>query len=159
MKYQITALCLFLNIYQGLSQTQVKHGIFVEAGGNAYWYSLNYERQGSKGFIARVGVGYINRILVVPITVGKVFGHKNHHLELSGGLDLVHNSLTDVLSPVKRQLVALTTFIGYRYQKPTGNFFARGGFTPIWTFYSSSKYDGTPGRVFPWLGASVGFTY
>lgn len=156
MKYLVTACWLFLLYYPGYSQTHVKHALVAEAGGHAYWYSLNYERQGAKGFVSRVGIGYYDQILVVPVTLGKVFGTKNHHVELTGGLDLVSNSQTDALNPTKRKLVALTTFLGYRYQHPAHRFFSRGGFTPIWTFYSSSATDGMPGRVFPWFGVSVG---
>ncbi|MEQ1587862.1 MAG: hypothetical protein ABL895_18395 [Cyclobacteriaceae bacterium] len=157
MKYPIAAFCLFLICYPGYSQTPFKQAVFVEGGGNAYWYSVNYERQGAKGFVGRVGIGYYDQLLVVPVTVGKVFGNKSHHFELTGGLDLVNNSQTDALNPAKRKLVALTTFLGYRYQHPEHRFFARGGFTPIWTFYSSSSKDDMPGRVFPWFGVSVGY--
>lgn len=156
MKFPIAAFCLFLMSHAGTSQTSFKHAIFVEGGGNAYWYSLNYERHSVTGFVARVGIGYYDQVLVVPIMVGKVFGKKSHHVELTGGLDLVNNSQTDVLNPDKRRLIAVTTFLGYRYQNPTQRLFARGGFTPIWTFYSSSASDGMPGRVFPWFGVSVG---
>jgi hypothetical protein len=157
MKYSVTAFCLFLLCCRGYSQTHFKHALVVEAGGNAYWYSLNYERQGAKGFVVRGGIGYYDQILVVPVTVGKVFGTKTHHVELTGGLDLVNNSQTDALNPDKRKLVALTTFLGYRYQHPARRFFARAGFTPIWTFYSTSTTDDMPARVFPWFGVSVGY--
>jgi len=126
-----------------IGQKQLAHSLFLEAGGNAYWYSVNYEYQTTNGFTFRVGTGYLYKALVIPMMAGKVFGHKTHHLELSLGIDLAHNADNNF---------AYTSFVGYRYQPPSKDIFIRAGFTPILTT------SGIP-EWYPWAGAAFGYRF
>jgi hypothetical protein len=141
------------------SQTKYKNFVFTEIGGSAYWYSINYERQFTSNKNIRVGICYYNEIFVVPVMLGKVYGHKNHHVEISGGLDLVYNTNTDTFLPTPRYMLAATAFIGYRYQDARKPFFVKGGFTPIWTFYDSTSDFSNPNPVFPWAGVGIGYRF
>ncbi len=150
---------LLLTIKLVCAQSQYKNSVMAELSGNAYWYSINYERQSAKGFTMRAGFGYYQHILVIPLMVGKVVGSKSHHFEISGGFDLANNAYTDARQPNSKRFVALTTFTGYRYQPLTRPFYLKGGFTPIWSFYDSELKFNTHERVFFWFGVGGGYRF
>src|SRR5687767_2630712 len=74
-----------------LAQIHLKNAVFGELGGNAYSYSVNYERQSPKGFTVRGGLSYGMAMLVMPVMVGKLYGKDKHHFEISVGADLVYS--------------------------------------------------------------------
>ncbi len=148
------------------SQSKYKNGVFLELGGASALYSINYERQFYKGFTGRIGLAYISNTVTVPVLFGKVFGSKNHHLEISAGATYLNYRTQhyDYLNVLYREEtnngIMLTAFAGYRYQKPDKRFFFRIGFTPIWRrFYSEDKYDDEPTNFIPWGGMSVGYRF
>lgn len=144
------------------SQSDFRHGVFLELGGNAYHYSINYERQFAKGLTGRIGVGYVPEILIVPVTIGKIYGTRQHHFEIAGGLDFARNSGVVINEEIPKYFIALTAFIGYRYQRPDKRLFLRGGFTPILEFYESTYnlplYRYTPG-FYPAFGVGLGYRF
>jgi len=149
-------LVIMITTLEVKSQSQFKNGVFAELGGNGYWYSINYERQLRRTIVARGGIGYVMKSFVIPMTIEKIYGQKNHHLDVGGGLTFVNFHQTNNDIPTRRNSFAVTGVLGYRYQKPDKKFFLKVAFTPIWTFYNNDPKDETPYPVFPWGGIGVG---
>jgi hypothetical protein len=148
------------------SQSNYKNGVFLELGGASKLYSINYERQLSKGFTGRIGLAYLSNTVAVPVLFGKVFGSKNHHLEISLGATYTnyrtqhYNTLNVLYREERNNGILLTGFAGYRYQKPEKRFLFRIGFTPLWRrFYSEDTYNDEPTYFIPWGGMSVGYRF
>lgn len=132
-----TMLSLFP--FTGLAQSQFKHAIYLETGGNGVQYSINYEYKFRKSFVAKIGGGMSNSGLFIPLTFGKVFFSGAHHLETSLGFTFAHYSneaASDHYGYSNR--LHLASFFGYRYDKPDRRFFLKIGFTP---FYLLSEMD------------------
>lgn len=150
-----------------------KNTIFIELGGNALLYSLNYERFISDDFSVRAGFGYIAMssssttsegtvnakvsLLMVPILANYFVGGENHKLGLGLGVSVwafsgaisVAGAKSDgsVFWPVP------TAFVGYRYAPKNGGFNANVGFTPFFAFANESS-------VFvPWFGGGLGYGF
>jgi hypothetical protein len=134
----ITPLTLLLCICSVAQETNrpafAAHRNVINAYVGLFELNLNYERnisQRPKSFTSlRLGMGkgmfltagegyYIN-----PAAVN-VFGSGNSHLEIDlGGKIMVTNSMEN---PGFFQTVVPDLFIGYRYEKPAGNFVFRAG--------------------------------
>jgi hypothetical protein len=158
MKIRIALVFLTLcaSLGSATSQSQYKNGIFAEIGGNAYWYSINYERQLPKTVVLRGGLGYAERSYWIPITVEKIYGKKNHHFDVGGGLLVINYYQTNNGVPTRRTALAATGVLGYRYQKPDKRFFLKVAFTPAWVFYDSDPYEETSEKIYPWGGIGAG---
>lgn len=133
-----------------------KNAVYIEVGGNAGWYSLNYGRifyqkgmlklSGSAGFsmwrhntsdqpynISKT----IYWLPTLPLEISAFFGKSKHHLEIGTGitpnLSVTVRRDPDFLRSSDK--VYLNAFIplrlGYRYQKPEGGFFFRVAYTPV----------------------------
>ncbi len=137
-----------------LAQPVLKNGIFFELGGSAYYYSVNYERQWTKGLTGRIGVAYAYNTCIIPLTIGRIYGNAQHHFEFSGGVDLAGKSGN---AGAPRYFLDITGFVGYRYQKPEKKLFLRAGFTPLWEVYESNYHVELLARTFyPWAGIGLG---
>ncbi len=85
-------IILFLNATTAFAQNQFKkNSIYLEAGGNGLFGSLNYERQLAKepGFGARVGVGFYTEdafYLTIPVSINYLFKLKNNTSFIDAGL-------------------------------------------------------------------------
>jgi hypothetical protein len=132
---------------------------FVELGGNALAYSLNYERFFTPKLGLRVGGMYLRAdddagesldVALVPVMATYLLGPGNGHFEIGGGLGLATASFedADIGNDRGSEIYGTATF-GYRYQKPTGGVIFRAGFTPL---------IGS-GGVLPWAGVSVGYAF
>jgi hypothetical protein len=156
----VLTLILSLIIVSGeiaFSQPSLKRAIFLELGGNAYHYSINYERHWARSIIGRIGAGYLDHTFVVPVTIGKIYGSKAHHFELAGGLAFAKRVERKSYATIAREYIAITAFIGYRYQKPDKKFFMKAGFTPLWEVYESNYYVDLLSRpLYPWGGIGLG---
>src|SRR5687768_2219286 len=97
------------------SQDSLKNTLFLEALGNGGYFSLNYERQFKKQFVARVGISTFSGGIVVPLTVGKFFGEKKHHFEITAGV-VYRNFYDDTFNNQVKEVLG-TGFIGYRLQE------------------------------------------
>jgi hypothetical protein len=132
---------------------------FVELGGNALIYSLNYERFFTPKLGVRVGGMYLRAdddagesvdVGLVPVMATYLLGPGNGHFEIGGGLGLATASIDDVdLGDDRASEIYGTATFGYRYQKPTGGVIFRAGFTPIIA----------SGTIVPWAGVSVGYAF
>jgi hypothetical protein len=156
---------LFCN-HRAFSQSfEAKNAIYLEMGGNAYVYSLNYERIFlPKKYIkvgARAGISVLpkNNLTapypIVPLEVIALTGKRNHHFETGIGLTPFIGYVTydgaRGSDYERERLQAATTFrLGYRYQKPEGGFMLRAGYMPILN---------PDGYMIFWAGISIGKSF
>jgi len=128
------------------------HSVYLEIGGSSLLYSLNYDYtlRITNGLNLAVGSGFAyspNSIvddqgysfLVAP-ACNLLLGRSSHHAET--GLALLSRGTADSTTISGR--------IGYRYQRPSGGFLFRIGFTPIVL---------EPEWIMPWAGVSFGYTF
>jgi hypothetical protein len=155
---------IFLAIPQcSFCQSKYKNGVFLELGGSGALYSLNYERQFQRGLVARFGFAYLpQQAIAFPLTFGKIFGKRNHHLEINGGLLAANYAQIQSDNTVIRFNTILGTgFMGYRYQKPDKRMFYRAGFAFLWrSIYQEDQRSDQPNNKFiPWAGISIGYRF
>jgi hypothetical protein len=157
--------CLFLISFQVYGQTfDAKNSLYVELGGNAGLYSLNYDRilyqKNAFKAVGRVGISafpqrFFDQLApVLPLELTALIGKGNHHLETGIGVaPLLHhvNHREENTLVTKLELGAFTTGrIGYRYQKSTGGFLFRAAFIPIINLDS---------QLVPFAGISLGKSF
>ena len=149
-------LLLVLPCSSALSQHR-PDAIIFEAGGQGLYYSLSYERQKENGLLARIGTAWYPGQILLPLSIGKVFGSDPHHFEAGFGVTpryFKRRPGTVGLDYDTRIDLFLTGFLGYRYQAEGKRLLFRAGVIPVWHFYSSRDED--YGFV-PWPGISVGY--
>jgi hypothetical protein len=179
-----SSVVLSLFLFVSASQAQEDHSvgvtksvmaensIYLELGGNALLYSINFDRMISPDMGARIGIGYMGlstgtaptdgpdhnasvSVLLVPATFNFfVSSHDGNHvgsskLELGLGVALVDINGDFGGTTFSGAGVGGTATIGYRYQPYDGGFLFRIGFTPV---FASSTF-------FPWGGISFGLTF
>lgn len=150
------------------------HVLYLELGGSAYYYSVNYERllfhKNKYGLFARIGLEYIpfgdaDKLLHFPLGFNMTWGDKKHRIE--AGLSALFRMdfspgvgfgegfyLTD---PPTR--IFLAPSAGWRFHaKPNEwgeSFFLRATFTPI---IGLDVFNDRP-YFLPHVGVSVGRTW
>ena len=131
--------CFFLLFLNAGAQNDFRNSIYAELGGNAWNYSVNYERIFSKQVPVKVGISLLPRNIGITMMAGKYFGSQAHHFELLGGISYAqeHDKIGEV-STYYHCLYA-TAFIGYRYQKPNRRFLFRAGYTPYFSEKSGHR--------------------
>ncbi len=135
-----------------------RHSIFLELGGNAFAYSLNYDYRFARHASARVGFEYLrlsalgssSSVLLVPIMVNYLTGKGSSHLELGVGTVLGNAGagFRDIDKSISG-VVGFTGTIGYRLQPADAGFHFRIGLTPILV----------QGYVAPWAGIGFGYSF
>jgi hypothetical protein len=166
LKHLAVVVIVLTNI-STFSQSKYKNGVFLELAGNGGSYSINYERQLYNSIAGRVGFTYLGNDLLFPISIGKAFGAGTHHFEINLGFTFYHYSVpVQYKNGIQQQLsfdwfnsLYLTSFVGYRYQKPDKRFFYRCGFSPLWRFYNSDPDSNTLYQFIPWGGMSAGYRF
>lgn len=148
------------------------NSVFIELGGNAVLYSINYEKIWSNrkniDFTGRMGIEFpFGNIYTVsaPITAGVLLGKGRHKLELAGGILAILNFDNEGREKWKKEREqgippstpypeAITYFysanIGYRMISKTGKIFYRFSYSPV--IYSNTKY-------YHWGGISIGYIF
>ncbi|HEX2202866.1 MAG TPA: hypothetical protein VHG91_06200 [Longimicrobium sp.] len=138
----------------------VKNAIYVELGGNALLFSVNYDRR-IGDWAGRVGVQFLGAgyddegdddtsVLVVPVTVSYLAGRGNGRAEIGLGVGISRGNLDfGSLGEADIDGVYGTGILGYRYQRPEGGLLVRAGFTPVLI----------DEEFWPWFGFSVGFGF
>ena len=139
-----------------------KNSIQMELFGHGLFYSLNYERIILNGeslkTSGQVGLAYYPpktdvRDIWVPVIINEIFSYERHHLEFGLGHVFINESnrtLEDEI--ISREWNGmLTGRFGYRYQKPSGRFIFRAGFTPLYE-YDSKEFH-------PLGGLSFGYNF
>ena len=166
-KLLITFLLLFL-IKPFFAQKDSAHfflkkSIYLEFLGNSptTFYSFNYEHYifsiKKNHLVIRLGLSYLwgsFKIYNAPILLNYVMGEKNNHFEMGAGIAIEHDTRTISRQP---QTYVFPTFsIGYRYQKPTGKFIFRAGFTPT---INPETYNFANIIYFLRVGTSFGYNF
>lgn len=136
-------------------QVNFRNVIHAEIGGNAYYYSLNFERNFSKHLAGRVGIGVVPKTMIIPLLAGKLFGKGSHKLEVMAGLAYVYlrQQTEDIY---QRHQLAGTAFMGYRFQRQEARFLFRAGWTPHVKLFDS--YSPFSNHAFShWAGIGLGY--
>ncbi|MCC6835145.1 MAG: hypothetical protein IT213_09155 [Cytophagales bacterium] len=128
-----------------------KNSINVELGGYAFLGSLNYERvilnNRKYKTTGQLGFGYLG----FPIVLHQLISFNKHHVELGFGVVLPSPLVEDQYYPF------LTGRIGYRFQKPSGNFIFRAGIMPV--ILGPDKGGEADMFLWAWPGLSFGWTF
>jgi hypothetical protein len=136
----------------------IRNAIYVEAGGNAGLFSVNYERMLTGQVAARVGLAALGggggdnetSIFIVPVMVSYLAGRGVGKAEIGVGGGYSSGQLDfGELGDVGLDGGYATATLGYRLQRPDGGFVFRIGFTPLLI----------NGDVWPWIGASFGHAF
>lgn len=144
------------------------NALYLELGGNALIYSVNYERFLGDEFSVRAGFGYLSvdtpsfglggasaSLLMVPVLVNYLgVGGLSHKLELGFGLTNVYASAeVDSGGTVQEWdsglTFAPTSSVAYRYAPPDGGINFKVGFAPTLT----------PIGVLPMLSVAGGLVF
>ena len=130
-----------------------KNAVFLEAGGSAFWYSLNYEHRFMLKPMNRItlstGVSLLPDISFIGfLSAGYLYGN-THNLEIGGSAGNVFTE-KEFIGSVR---------IGYRYEGAKGLLF-RVGFSPVYTKFAETGFKEYSGKGFlPWGYLSVGYTF
>jgi hypothetical protein len=135
-----------------------RNGLYVELGGNAGIWSLNYERFVSDDVSLRVGGGYTSvsdslgtsvSLLTFPLTASWLgLRSGSHALEIGAGVVFASASVSSNSAGVEAfgSGVVGTAILGYRLAPLTGGFNLRVAFTPLFG----------NGGFFAWGGVALG---
>lgn len=158
MKKLLLIILFFNAIAMASAQDQFKKNtIYVEAGGNGLFGSVNYERQLAKepGFGVRVGVGFYTEnafYLTVPVGINYLFKLNNNNSFIEGGLGVTFARVNGNLSnSYYSRGLSFNSFIpslGYRKQTEK-NLMFRFSLTPVINNYG----------FVPWAGVSFGKSF
>ena len=131
-----------------------KNAVYLEIGGSAVWYSLNYEyripfqinqRLALSGGLSVIPVDNSN--FIGTISANYLIGYKNiFELGISPAYIFTNSELL------------MSARIGYRYESDKG-FLFRAGFSPVYgQFILAGSEDGTKG-ILPWGYISFGYAF
>lgn len=152
-------VCLAYTSAQNVEANQElrKNAVFLEAGGSALWYSLNYEHRLSLKTEHRLifggGVSWIpapftkNGFIIGVLSAGYLYGDK-HNLEIGGSAGNVFT---------EKEFVG-SFRIGYRYEGLKG-FLFRVGFSPIFGKFNLAGSENGSKGVLPWGYLSFGYAF
>jgi hypothetical protein len=180
----IALLALSLNASAGDSTSykfRKLNAVYVELFGNAYGYSLNYDRifyadnRLKMSFRSGIMAGFIPeyRGIGLPVEFSVLGpGKDGHHFETGIGFTYFHGKsknrqIQDGTTSYKDELINVLTLnlrIGYRYQKPGSPWFVRAGFIPVFALLSPANVRNDDffrfGKMFtPWGGFSIGYSF
>jgi hypothetical protein len=155
-------------------ERSAKNSLYIELGGNAALYSLNYERFLVSDLSARVGVMYMSvsassgsgsqttranaSWFGAPIMLSYLgIGSENHKLDLGLGVVLMNlsagASTFNATANASGLLVAGTATLGYRYAPVDGGVNFKAGFTPLFIQSAGQTY------FLPWFGIAIGYGF
>jgi hypothetical protein len=145
-----TACLIFLIVTFANGQPAFKkNDIYLEAGGNGLFGSVNYERQLTKepGLGARIGLGFYSEdafYVTLPAGINYLFKLKNPKSFIDAGLGITWTGI-DEKNPRGLHFINFVPSIGYR-RHTSKNVMWRISITPV-----INKYG-----FVPWAGASIG---
>lgn len=142
-----------------------KNSVYLEVGGNALLYSVNYERLLIGNLSARVGISTIPGwfpwvdesddgagLVMVPVLASVMFGPENHHFEVGAGATFGNASVDIGDLEGSESWVYGSGMIGYRYQRPEGGPVFRATVTPLFIEVLDIS-------VLPMIGLSLGRSF
>ena len=154
-KQILTFFALFaitLSFGQGIFK---RNDIYLEAGGNGLFGSVNYERQLTKqpGLGARIGIGFYSEndfYLTIPVGINYLFKLKNNKSFIDAGLGATWTRIDGKLFGDSKNFnsdhfVNFIPSIGYR-RHTAKDLMWRISLTPV-----ANKFG-----FVPWIGASIG---
>lgn len=144
------------------ANTTASNAVYLEVGGPAILYSINYDRMVSTFFGFRVGIsnipsssyledGVLNT-LTFPIFLNWFPGassQSSYGMEFDAGLVIQSGKFILDYPDITAQGSFFSVGVGYRYQPPDGGFLFRITLTPL--FFSD--------QIFAWCGVSLGATF
>jgi hypothetical protein len=123
--------------------------VYIEFGGNAVFYSINFENQFTHfkyhNIGLRIGCTYYMDMIRPLATLNYYFGRRNHFLEIGSGI--MYGDAYDYD-------VVWTETIGYRYIIEKNGLFFRADFT-----LSFLPEDIDSDRIWKWGGISIGYAF
>ena len=161
IKYVLMSIYLFCAMSVFAQEGKSYNSVYCELGGNGLYYSINYERlilkskianYGLRGGIAFFTINTNRDLLSFPFEFNIIFGQNKSHIEFAPGYTLIHEHQVDE----KNWGSILFLRLGYRYQKGSGGFVFRAGFTPYTDFLID--YWDTP-QLSLWFGISAGYSF
>ena len=174
----LLSILLSLLLGQAFAQngtaTKSKSSIYLELGGAAGLWSLNYDRSlweinESFKLHGRAGLGLYSEFngagfpdVMVPVSgivlwsaFRNKWGKNTHRVEAGGGITYYNWTLRDALSTdgfSRRSDLLGHLILGYRFQKLEGGLMFRVTYTPIINNYSNKPFE-------HWAGGSIGYTF
>lgn len=159
---------------QAKVERSARNSVYLELGGNAGLYSLNYERFLIDDGALRIGLMYMS--VSATATSGTTtasgsaswfgaplmfsylgIGSPNHKLELGAGVVLMSfsagASTFSATANASGFVVAGTATVGYRYVPVDGGINFKAGFTPLVLQTAGTTY------FMPWAGLSIGYGF
>jgi hypothetical protein len=158
-----------------------KNTVFFEAGGNGFFYSVNYDRimtdNQNWNLTGRAGLMYVNyfnsnarQMIGIPIEFSYIRGTHNNYFEFGLGITPIYDTYNPSQFSTAKDLVVLSVLrIGYRHQKPEGGIFFKAGLTPlrgvIFDLNSNpnstehSQSNNLESFVYPFAGVALGWTF
>ncbi len=141
------------NIYAQTDSTKTpKNSVYIEAGGKAELYSLNYERQiykvnNVKGGLA-AGGAYLKlfEAWYASLEHNLMFGSSMHNLEIGAGAN--YRYITD--TSITADVFYINGRIGYRFQPEQKGVLMRLSYTPLFR---------PNGGFLNWVGLSFGYAF
>ena len=162
MKLKSVAACLLLVVLASIPSSVLfaqmdfkQNDVYLEAGGNGLFGSVNYERQLNKqpGMGVRIGVGFYSEnafYVTIPAGINYLFALKNNASFIDAGLGLTWTRIDgNVFGSDKNSngnhFVNFVPSLGYR-KHTAKDLMWRISITPV-----ANKYT-----FVPWLGISLG---
>jgi hypothetical protein len=192
--WNIVIICAFLvssfaqevpqdSVPQASEMRTTNNNIFVEVLGNAWLYSINYERIIANYFVIRGGLSFLpvrsdiqpRYFTLLPVSASYLIG-STHYCELGIGTMFASFNGTDARWNLFSEKQGLNTFvevsgtpkfafvpfatitpiIGYRWHPTDGSINFRVVFTPM---ISLTPYFITPIEFTPFGGVSIGWSF
>lgn len=138
---------------EGVVENPAVNSLYIELGGNALAYSVNYDRIYDERYVFRAGIGYFGvdnaSVAIIPLTASYLFGRGASKFEIGVGMTIVTARLSGFAGISGSPALLGTGILAYRYQPMDGGFFFRGGLAPFW---GSSGF-------YPWYSLSFGVSF
>ncbi len=166
------------------SQPRSKKNFYIEGGGNALIFSVNYDARFQKrtdGFGYRIGIGGFTSLdlnsggrslLAVPVQINYLAGKGAHFFEAGLGATYSTDGFWENESIQKKTPILGTITFGYRYQPVSSGLLIRVGMTPFFGVKKNIEYHYDQATGISWStlvsdplfwplygGLSVGYTF
>lgn len=148
-----------------------KNTVFAEIGGNAFIYSINYDRlfdvSNKFKISARIGIHYSHYVpfkyyktFCIPFEISGLYSiyRSKHFIEIGSGLSYLRSY--DRVTDHTEDIIILALRLGYRFQKPEGGLFIKIGFVPLYDWLVFNPDPSVPHHT--WLlsgGIGIGYTF
>jgi len=165
--FVLLSLLLGQTFAQSGTATKSKSSVYLEVGGAAGLWSLNYDRElweinENFRLHGRAGLGMYSEFngagfpdVIIPISSMIIWGNSTHRVETGGGITYYNWTLRDPLKPdgfSRRSDLLGHLILGYRFQKLEGGLMFRVTYTPVIINDSNNPFE-------HWAGGSIGYTF